>query len=126
MRDEVDVTAAHPADGGAELLVEVELGDGVADELLVREGDAAEVQVVAVLDDVVRRDVPEVLGDLVEHEAGPDHGHEVVVADQLAPAGTIVGLAACACFRREMPICWVMGSRPAPTRSSARAPRPAR
>ena len=82
---EVDVTAAHPADGGSELLVEVQLGDGVADELLVRQGDAAEVELVAVLDDVVRRDVPEVLGDLVEHEAGPDDGDEVVVADQLGP-----------------------------------------
>ena len=83
MGHEVDVTAAHPADGGSELLVEVQLGDGVADELLVRQGDAAEVQLVAVLDDVVRGDVSEVLRDVVEHEAGADDGHEVVVADQL-------------------------------------------
>ena len=64
--DEVDVTAAHPADGGPELRVEVELADGVADQRLVREGDPAEVEVVPVLDDVVRRHVPEPPGDVVE------------------------------------------------------------
>ena len=100
--DEVDVAAAHPAHGGPELRVEVELADGVADERLARQGDPAEVEVVPVLDDVVRGHVAQPRGDVVEGGARADDGDEVVVADRSrCRPGTMVGFAAWACLSRE-------------------------
>ena len=64
-------------------VVELELADGVADQRLVREGDPAEVEVVPVLDDVVRRHVAEAVSDVVEGGARADDGDEVVVSDRL-------------------------------------------
>ena len=98
----VAVAAALAACGGDE-----ESGDGAADGIKVwiqedlpdrvaatqkivdsfTAASSVKVELVPVVHDVVGRDVPELLGDVVEHGPGADDRHEVVVADRLGSRG---------------------------------------
>ena len=84
--DEVDVATADAARGRAELL-EIELVDGVPGELRVGQRHPAVVEVVAVVDDVVRGAVAEPRGDVLDQVARADGSHQVARPEHLVLAG---------------------------------------